>query len=96
MYIIELTYIKPIEEVDRHIAAHREFLNKYYETGNFLVSGRKVPRTGGVILALFPTRQSMDEAIQNDPFFKNGVARYTITEIEPTQSNDLLKPLLGT
>src|SRR5216683_189030 len=51
MFVIELTYKADLAEIDAHMAAHVIFLKKYYAAGNFLVSGRKVPRDGGIILA---------------------------------------------
>ena len=51
IYVVVLTYIKPLEEVDRAIPAHIEWLKKGYADGLFLASGRRIPRTGGVILA---------------------------------------------
>ena len=61
MFIVDLTYVKPLEEVDKNIQEHMLFLDKYYSSGKFLISGRKVPRTGGVIIALFknPLRNAL-------------------------------------
>ena len=50
MFIVNITYIKPIEEIERHLADHIAWLDGYYLSGNFITSGRKIPRTGGVIL----------------------------------------------
>ena len=33
MLLIELTYKKPIDEVNNFLDQHRSFLNKYYENG---------------------------------------------------------------
>ena len=52
MFVIELTYKAPLAKIDAHMAAHVAFLKKYYAAGNFLVSGRQVPRIGGIILAV--------------------------------------------
>ena len=52
MFVIELIYKVDLAEIDRHMAAHVKFLKKYYASGNFLVSGRKIPRDGGIILAV--------------------------------------------
>ena len=52
MFIIELTYKASLTEIDAHMAAHVAFLKKYYASGNFLVSGRKIPRDGGIIVAV--------------------------------------------
>ena len=51
MFILSLTYVKPQEEADRLMEPHMAWVNEGYDTGLFLASGRKVPRTGGVILA---------------------------------------------
>ena len=34
MFVISVSYIKPIEEVEKYLAAHIDFLKKYYDTGN--------------------------------------------------------------
>ena len=52
MFVIELTYKASLAEIDASMAAHVKFLKKYYAAGNFLVSGRKIPRDGGIILAV--------------------------------------------
>ena len=46
-----ITYKAALAEIDARMAAHVVFLKKYYASGNFLVSGRKIPRDGGIILA---------------------------------------------
>ncbi|MDP4170378.1 MAG: YciI family protein, partial [Bacillota bacterium] len=51
MFIVELTYVKSLDEIDRLREAHVAFLKKYYEKGIFLMSGPKNPRKGGIIIA---------------------------------------------
>ena len=43
--------------------AHVRFLEKYYASGHFLVSGRKIPRDGGVILAVGEDRDEIEAII---------------------------------
>ena len=50
MFIVNLTYIKPLDEVEEFLEKHIDFLNQYYTKGHFIASGRKNPRTGGIIL----------------------------------------------
>ena len=52
MFVIELTYTAGLPQIDAYMAAHVAFLKKYYAAGHFLVSGRQIPRQGGIILAL--------------------------------------------
>ena len=51
MFVLLLGYIRPIEEVDALMREHVAWLNEHYDAGRFVVSGRRVPRTGGVIVA---------------------------------------------
>ncbi|MDD5052874.1 MAG: YciI family protein [Sulfuricurvum sp.] len=88
MFIISLTYIKPLEEVDALLEEHVEYLKEQYRLGNFLASGRKVPRTGGVILARAVSREKIETIISLDPFDRHGVAEYEITEFAPTMTSD--------
>ncbi|MDD6210839.1 MAG: YciI family protein [Bacteroidales bacterium] len=83
MFVIVLTYKAPLEEIDRHLEAHRAFLNRYYASGNFIVSGPQNPREGGVILCRATDRKEVEKILSEDPF--NAVAEYSITEFLPTK-----------
>jgi uncharacterized protein YciI len=90
MFIITLTYLKSAEEIDAQLAAHREFLREQYANGVFLMSGRMVPRTGGVIVAVADSRADIEAVIELDPFNEAGLASYQITEFVPTMTADFL------
>ncbi|HFK5574356.1 YciI family protein [Elizabethkingia anophelis] len=94
MFIISLNYIKAISEIEAHIDAHNDFLNKYYADRKFLMSGRKNPRTGGIIIAQNATIEEIKEIIKEDPFHQYEVAEYEITEFLPTKFNADLKTIL--
>ncbi|MBV8666882.1 MAG: GTP cyclohydrolase [Burkholderiaceae bacterium] len=89
MFIITLTYLKPAEEIDALLAAHRAYLHEQYENGMFLISGRMVPRTGGVILAVADSRADIEAVIELDPFKEAGAASYQITEFVPTMAAEI-------
>ncbi|AJI94608.1 YCII-related domain protein [Yersinia ruckeri] len=93
MYIINLTYHRPVEEVDVHLDAHIAWLHHYYAQGIFLASGRKNPRTGGVIFAIALPRDELDAILAEDPF--NAVAHYDVIEFTPTITSDSLTALKG-
>lgn len=95
MYVVALTYVKPIEEIDPLLPAHIEWLQEHYRGGRFLASGRKVPRSGGVILAAKMARAELDAILAADPFNRNGVARYDVTEVEISRAADTLEALVG-
>ena len=85
MYIVNLNYIKEVSEVEKHLEEHIKFLEKYYEMGKFICSGRKNPRTGGVILLNAESLSEVEKIILEDPFNINEIAEYEITEFFPTR-----------
>lgn len=87
MFVVTLTYVKDLESVDRLIPAHIEWLERQYSAGVFLASGRRVPRTGGIILANGVTREELEDVLQEDPFNKAMVAEYEIIEFIPSMTN---------
>ena len=86
MYIILLNYIKPVIEVDAVIPAHIEYLDRYYQLDKFILSGRKRPRTGGVILCQANDKEEVWKIIAEDPFFIEKVADYEVLEFLPTKA----------
>ncbi len=84
MFIAILTYKKPLSEVDRFLAAHREYLSKHYAAGDFIASGPQTPRVGGVIMIKANDRTAVEAIIAQDPFNINGIADYQIVEFTPT------------
>ena len=94
MYIVSLSYKAPLQDVDRFIPEHVEFLDEQYRLGHFQLSGRKVPRTGGVILATVASRAALQQILARDPFHREQLADYDVMEIVPTKSSEALAFLL--
>ena len=93
MFILALTYVKPNEEADKHMEPHMAWVREGYAKGWFLASGRKVPRTGGVVLAV-GQRAEIEAYVAEDPFTVHGIAEYEITEVAittTTQGLDILQ-----
>jgi uncharacterized protein YciI len=85
MFVIELIYKADLALIDKHMAAHVRFLKKYYAAGNFLVSGRKIPRDGGIILAVGESRERVQAIVEEDPFVTHGLADFRIIEFRASQ-----------
>lgn len=96
MFVITLTYVKPLSDVDRLLKEHVEYLNKFYESGHFLLSGGQVPRKGGVILAKEGSLEAMQTIIEQDPFHVAGVAHYEVVEFNPTKACQSFTDLIHT
>jgi uncharacterized protein YciI len=88
MFVIELTYKATLAEIDANMAAHVHFLNKYYAAGHFLVSGRKIPRDGGIIVAMAKSRPQIEAIIREDPFIERGLADFRIIQFRASQRAD--------
>lgn len=95
MFAVILKYKKPIEDVERHTPAHREFLDRYYAQGVLLISGRQNPPTGGVILAKAESRERVMGIFAEDPFMTEGVADYEFYEFTPTKFQPFLADWLA-
>jgi uncharacterized protein YciI len=93
MFVIELIYKADLTQIDKHMSAHVAFLNKYYASGNFLVSGRKIPRDGGIILAVGKSRALIQAIAEADPFVARGLADFRIIEFRISQRADNIEKL---
>lgn len=94
MFVVLLSYKKPIAEVELHLAAHICYLDECYAKGVFIASGRKLPRTGGVILAKAESRALLETILRQDPFYLEGVADFEVIEFIPTKTAPGLEQLL--
>jgi uncharacterized protein YciI len=79
MYVVSLSYRVPQDIVDFHNDAHIAWLQKAFDDGVFIAAGRKVPRTGGLLLSR-ADRATLDASLALDPFYTNGVADFDVVE----------------
>ena len=93
MIVVSLSYKVPLDVVEFHLPAHVEWLNAGYAQGLFIASGRKSPRTGGIILSA-STPEEVKAAVERDPFNINGVADFDIEEFVPTKVAEGYEALL--
>ncbi|EAY26790.1 YciI family protein [Microscilla marina] len=90
MFIVSLTYKVPLEQVEPHLAAHIAYLDEQYALGNFHASGRKVPRTGGIILSKMKDKAALLKILAEDPFQKHQLVDCEVTEFVPSKTCDEL------
>jgi uncharacterized protein YciI len=97
MFVVELIYKADLAEIDAKMRAHMAFLKKHYAAGRFLVSGRKIPRDGGIILALGASRAEIEAIMKEDPFCKQGLAEFRVIEFRASQrAADIPQRIEGT
>jgi uncharacterized protein YciI len=95
MFIIELIYKAELAEIDASMRPHMAYLKKHYAAGTFLMSGRKVPRDGGIILALGQSREEVEAIVKEDPFVARGLAEFRIIEFRVSQRAESIDALLA-
>ena len=85
MFLVRLTYLEPLTEVDKYLNAHREFLDYYYKQGVLVLSGPLKPRTGGLILAATTDRVYLESVFKQDPYYLAEIASYEFIEFTPVK-----------
>lgn len=95
MFIFNLTYVRPLSEVERLLPAHIRFLDEHYKKHLFMCSGRKIPRTGGIILCNCDKMDRARAIMEKDPFYKEGIARYEIIAFTPSRSSEAFQTALS-
>ncbi|GAB2784571.1 YciI family protein [Halomonas shantousis] len=95
MFIVSLEYVMAPEAVEPHRMAHMAWVRAGFEQGVFIASGRKEPRTGGIILARISSRKRLQAILEEDPFIVAGVARYELVEFMPTTVGTGFEALKG-
>lgn len=86
MFIANLKYKKSIEEVNKVLEAHLEYLDKYFEKGKFICTGKKsFPELGGVILFNSNNLEEAKKILHEDPFYIEEIADYEIIEFQPVK-----------
>jgi len=85
MFVLELTYTADLARIDAAMKAHMKWLRAQYAAGHFLVSGRKIPREGGIIIATGADRDAVEAIARQDPFVSGGLATVRVIEFRASQ-----------
>jgi uncharacterized protein YciI len=93
-FLILIRYKVPMEVIEQHTPAHREYLKTQYAQGRMLMSGPLVPRTAGVLWAQAVEKEEIVSMMEGDPFYTNEVAEWEIMEFKPVMFADSLKPVI--
>jgi uncharacterized protein YciI len=86
MFIVLLQYDAPLEQIDYALPDHRAWLEKQYEAGLFIVSGRQKPRNGAVILTRPMPRGKLDALLATDPWVVQKLVKCQVIEFEATRT----------
>jgi uncharacterized protein YciI len=95
MFVIELIYKAELSEIDAHMKAHMAYLNEHYAAGTFVVSGRKIPRDGGIILAVGDSKEQIEAIVREDPFVRENLADFRVIQFRASQRAKNIDQLIG-
>lgn len=95
MFIAIVTYLKPMEEIEKVLADHRRFLDGLLERGLLIASGPQSPRVGGVVMLRHMPREEAERLLADDPFCLTGSAEYRFIEFLPNKFAEGALPLMG-
>jgi uncharacterized protein YciI len=94
--IVIIRYRKPMEDVQKHVDAHRAYLQTLKQEGLLLASGPLVPRNGGALLLRIPddeAQATLDRIRENDPYIRFGIAQYEMWPWAPVIGTENLDRL---
>lgn len=90
-FIIEIIYTVPLEEIEKTTIEHRTFLRTLYNKNLILMSGPKVPRTGGIVIARAESIEYAENLFKDDPYKEKNLAEYRFIEFKPLNHQEFVK-----
>jgi uncharacterized protein YciI len=78
MFVLISRFQRPLDEINRFLAPHSAWVQQHYESGRFLISGRREPPIGGIIVARASSEQELREVLTTDPLQQMGLAEYEV------------------
>lgn len=94
MFLVDIKFQRP-EDISAELTqAHRDYLQPLYDEQILLFGGRKVPRTGGIILAHGIERARLESLMDKDPLIAEGYATYTMIEFQTVMASLEFRALL--
>jgi uncharacterized protein YciI len=92
--VVVLTYVPDLSAVDAVLDLHLEWLRRQYAEGRALASGRRSPRTGGVLICR-GEKDTIDRLVATDPFVTSGVATADVISFTASMVAPGLTGLVG-
>ncbi len=89
-YVVNIVYKVPLEQIEAITQIHRDYLQTGYKKGLLLLSGPKIPRDGGILIAKAQSFEEIKEFCNNDPYAIHGAAEHHIIEFSPKSHIEIL------
>ncbi|MGQ4877237.1 YciI family protein [Billgrantia sp. LNSP4103-1] len=95
MHLVLLRFSDNKSEAGRFMEGHKQWLERGFDEGVFLVSGSIQPKLGGAILAHDVSLEELQRRVDEDPFVAEGVVSAEIIEVAPNKADERLAFLLS-
>ncbi|MEJ2763455.1 YciI family protein [Photobacterium sp. MCCC 1A19761] len=95
MFLVDMCFTDMAKITPELAAQHQRYLAKEYQSNNLLFGGRKVPRTGGILISQHECEQALRTILDADPFIQSGAVSYSITEFTPVMAAEAYAHLLA-
>ncbi len=91
MFIVSVTFIKPMDEVNAVMEAHRDYLKKYFEEDKIIGWVSKTePDNGGFVFYNGKSSDEVEKLVALDPFSTQMVATHDIYAVTANKMKDNL------
>jgi uncharacterized protein YciI len=78
MFVLLSRFQQSLDEINQYLAPHSAWVQRHYASGRFLVSGRRVPPVGGVIVARASSEEEIQAILASDPLQRLGLVVYEV------------------
>jgi len=87
MFLVDMSFTDMDKITPELTSQHKHYLEQEYKADKLMFGGRKVPRTGGILISMHSCKEELINVLKSDPFIKNGAASYSITEFIPVMAS---------
>lgn len=95
MFVVLLKFASNKGQASRFMEGHREWIQRGFDDGVFLLVGSLQPNLGGGIMAHNTSLPDLEERVKADPFVAGNVVSAEILEITPSRTDDRLRFVRG-
>ncbi len=94
MFIVLLRFSDNKANAGQFMEGHKDWLDRGFEDGVFLLAGSLQPNAGGGIVAHNTSLSDLQSRVNADPFVAEDVVKAEILEITPSRAEDRISFLL--
>jgi len=94
MFIVLLKFSDNKDKVSQFMEGHKEWIQRGFDDGVFLLAGSLQPNLGGGIVAHNTSLSELQSRVSKDPFVAENVVKAEVLEINPSRADARLSFLL--